>query len=140
MALTQVRHLRWWVGVVLCFSLRVMAQNAVLQPLGDKPVAAKQAKLSSADYYVPATPDTVRWGHLPNNEAKPILSVPSGAMVTFDTISHEGILEDQGRDPVKYFGTFGVTPETRAFPPKAGWLGHLLKQPSIGSLSVLIRI
>jgi len=111
MALTQVRHLRWWVGVVLCFSLRVMAQNAVLQPLGDKPVAAKQAKLSSADYYVPATPDTVRWGHLPNNEAKPILSVPSGAMVTFDTISHEGILEDQGRDPVKYFGTFGVTPD-----------------------------
>ena len=61
MALTQVRHLRWLVGVVLCFSLRVMAQNAVLQPLGDKPVAAKQAKLSSADYYVPATPDTVRW-------------------------------------------------------------------------------
>jgi acetamidase/formamidase len=34
--------------------------------------------------------------------------VPSGATVTFDTVSHEGILEDQGGDPAKYFGGFGV--------------------------------
>src|SRR5579864_8193386 len=108
MRLREVRRLPWLVGVVLCFSMRLMAQNAVLHTLADKPVPAKEVKLSSSDYYVPATPDTVRWGHLPNNEAKPILSVPSGALVTFDTVSHEGILEDQGRDPVKYFGSFGV--------------------------------
>jgi len=36
--------------------------------------------------------------------------VPSGSIVTFDTVSHEGILEDQGKDPVKYFGRFGVKP------------------------------
>ena len=39
-----------------------------------------------------------------------MLSVPSGATVMFDTVSHEGILEDQGRDPVRYFGSHGVPP------------------------------
>ena len=64
-----------------------------------------------SDYYVPATVDTIRWGYLPDNAAKPIVTVPSGASVTFDTLSHEGILEDQGRDPAKYFGGFGVAPD-----------------------------
>nr|WP_293620070.1 acetamidase/formamidase family protein [Salinisphaera sp.] len=34
--------------------------------------------------------------------------MPSGSTVTFDTVSHEGILEDQGRDPVAYFATKDV--------------------------------
>ena len=33
-----------------------------------------------------------------------------GAVVTIDTLSHEGILEDQGRDPTAFFGTRGVDP------------------------------
>jgi acetamidase/formamidase len=37
-----------------------------------------------------------------------VRTVRSGASVTFDTVSHEGILEDQGRDPVRYFGSKGV--------------------------------
>jgi acetamidase/formamidase len=37
-----------------------------------------------------------------------VLTVPSGSIVMFDTISHEGVLEDQGRDPVKFFGRYGV--------------------------------
>ncbi len=77
------------------------AQNtsgAVLQPLADKPGPAPAA-LKTGGYYVPATPATVRWGALPNAQMKPVLSMPSGSVVTFDTISHEGILEDQGRDP-----------------------------------------
>jgi acetamidase/formamidase len=111
MRLTEIRYRDWLVAIAFCFSLRVAAQNPVLQPLSDKPVAGKEVKLPSTDFYVPPTPDTVRWGYLPNNEAKPILSVPSGAVVTFDVLSHEGILEDQGRDPVKYFGSFGVSPE-----------------------------
>jgi acetamidase/formamidase len=32
----------------------------------------------------------------------------SGESVTIDTVSHEGILEDQGRHPVSYFEKFGV--------------------------------
>jgi acetamidase/formamidase len=50
----------------------------------------------------------VRWGFLPNRDAAAVRSVRSGSLVTFDTVSHEGILEDQGRDPVRYFSSKGV--------------------------------
>ena len=50
----------------------------------------------------------VRWGFLPNAASAPVMAVPSGALVTIDTVSHEGILEDQGRDPVKYFAEHGI--------------------------------
>jgi acetamidase/formamidase len=58
--------------------------------------------------YVRATPGTVRWGRLPDRGSRPVATIRSGAVVTFDTVSHEGILEDQGRDPVRYFGHHGV--------------------------------
>jgi acetamidase/formamidase len=102
-----LRHSRWLFVFVLTSALA--AQTAVLQPLADKPVAGASVKLKS-DFYVPATPDSIRWGYLPDNAAKAVVTVPSGAIVTFDTVSHEGILEDQGRDPAKYFGGFGVAP------------------------------
>lgn len=60
-------------------------------------------------YYVPSTLENVRWGYLPNRDSQPLFTVPSGSTVTFETVSHEGILEDQGRDPVKYFGSYGVS-------------------------------
>jgi acetamidase/formamidase len=106
------RHSRWLFLVTFNFTLfgctfNLAAQTGVLQPLADKPVAGKSVKLTS-DFYVPVTPETIRWGYLPDNAAKPILTVNSGATVTFDTVSHEGLLEDQGRDPVKYFGSFGM--------------------------------
>ncbi|HJO36504.1 MAG TPA: acetamidase, partial [Gammaproteobacteria bacterium] len=68
----------------------------VLQPLGEQP--GPMPADPSAGFYVPALPATIRWGHLPNRGAQPVLSVPSGSIVTFDTVSHEGVLEDQGRD------------------------------------------
>lgn len=79
----------------------------ILQPLADKPMQLGKGR----GYYVPTTPETARWGSLPNLDAKPVLSVPSGSLVTFDSVSHEGVLEDQGKDPVKFFGRFGVKPE-----------------------------
>jgi len=108
------RHHRWLFSLVFglswFFAPRMAAQTSILQPLADKPVAGSAVKLKS-DFYVPATPDTIRWGYLPDNAAKPVVTVRSGSTVTFDTVSHEGILEDQGRDPVKYFGGFGVPPD-----------------------------
>lgn len=91
-------------------TLAQAADFKILQPLGDKPMAVKKGALTWGGYYVPSTPETVRWGSLPNAEAKPVLTVPSGSVVTFDTVSHEGILEDQGKDPVRYFGQFGIKP------------------------------
>jgi len=78
----------------------------VLQPLGDKP-----GKQKDGSYYVPTTPETAQWGSLPNAASKPVLTVPSGSVVTIDTVSHEGVLEDQGKDPVKFFGSHGVKPD-----------------------------
>lgn len=37
-----------------------------------------------------------------------MLTVPSGSVVTFDTVSHEGLLEDQGRNAEKFFQSKGV--------------------------------
>jgi len=79
----------------------------ILQPLTDKPRKMTSGPYAG-NYYVPSTVSTVLWGYLPNNSAKPVLTVPSGSTVTFDTVSHEGILEDQGRDPVAYFKNKGV--------------------------------
>ncbi|WP_353251066.1 acetamidase/formamidase family protein [Salinisphaera sp. T31B1] len=79
----------------------------VLQPLADAPQKMADGDYAG-NYYVPSTVSTVLWGYLPNNSAEAVLSVPSGSTVTFDTISHEGILEDQGRDPVAYFAKLGV--------------------------------
>jgi acetamidase/formamidase len=100
-------------AAVLAFSVSLAqaAEFKILQPLSDKPGAVKKNVLQWGGYYVPSTPDTVRWGHLPNADPRPVLAVPSGSIVTFDTVSHEGILEDQGKDPVKYFGQFGIKPE-----------------------------
>jgi acetamidase/formamidase len=96
---------------LLCCSALVHAQEfKILQPLSDKPMAVKKYADLPAGYYVPSTVNTILWGSLPNSDSKPVLTVPSGSVVTIDTVSHEGILEDQGRDPVKYFGQYGVKP------------------------------
>ena len=99
-------------ATLLCFSACTQtADFKVLQPLGDRASAVEQGAGLPKGFYVPSTVDTVRWGDLPNADAKPVLTVPSGSAVTFDTVSHEGMLEDQGKDPARYFAQFGVKPE-----------------------------
>lgn len=60
------------------------------------------------DHYLRATPDTVLWGRLPCATDIAVLRVAPGETVTIDTVSHEGILPDQGQDPMAYFGAHGV--------------------------------
>jgi acetamidase/formamidase len=88
-------------------------------PVQDHPVAAAttgppvlQPGTGPAEgRYIQAGPQTVQWGELPNRLTPPIAEVPSGSVVTIDTISHEGLLEDQGRNPLAYFGSHGVPPQ-----------------------------
>ncbi|MCU1406004.1 MAG: acetamidase [Glaciihabitans sp.] len=61
-----------------------------------------------AAVYLPAEPTSIYWGRLPCAADVAILTVEPGTEVTIDTLSHEGILEDQGRDPVAFFATYGV--------------------------------
>jgi acetamidase/formamidase len=77
-------------------------------PDGGEPSVLQSGRGRTAGLYVPSTPDTVRWGYLPNRDSAPIATVESGSVVTVDTVSHEGILEDQGRDPVSYFAGHGI--------------------------------
>ncbi|MFI7015801.1 acetamidase/formamidase family protein [Streptomyces sp. NPDC050164] len=58
--------------------------------------------------YVPATPGNTLWGRLPCEADSPCAVVQPGAVVTVDTISHEGVLEDQGRNPREFFARYGV--------------------------------
>ncbi|MET0296093.1 MAG: acetamidase/formamidase family protein, partial [Microbacterium sp.] len=60
------------------------------------------------DHYLPASPANVLWGRLPCETDAAALTIAPGETVTIDTVSHEGILEDQGKDPLAYFGGHGV--------------------------------
>jgi acetamidase/formamidase len=75
------------------------APSEILQP-GRGPIHGR--------HYLSSQPDQVRWGYLPSLSSKPVLTIRSGETVTVDTVSHEGILEDQGRDPVSWFASHGV--------------------------------
>ena len=73
--------------------------GTVLQPgVGDIP----------GTHYVESTPDSILWGYVPSVHDEPVMRMKSGETVTMDLVSHEGILEDQGRDPVSYFGDKGI--------------------------------
>jgi acetamidase/formamidase len=74
---------------------------------------AADAKLvetvSRGRYRVLCGPETVHWGYL-WGAAEPVLRVNPGDTVIIDTVSHEGILADQG-DPESFFARFGIAKE-----------------------------
>ncbi len=76
-----------------------MTVHEILQPGGGE---------IPGEHYLPATTTTVFWGRLPCGADAPVLTVADGATVTIDTVSHEGVLEDQGKDPLAFFGGHGV--------------------------------
>ncbi|MBL7486502.1 acetamidase/formamidase family protein [Frankia sp. AgB1.9] len=74
-----------------------------------EPFRVLQRLDGSADaIYIAADPENVLWGRLPTGSDRAVHKVAPGAEVLIDTISHEGVLEDQGRDPVAFFAGFGV--------------------------------
>ncbi|MFE2864838.1 acetamidase/formamidase family protein [Embleya sp. NPDC059259] len=54
--------------------------------------------------HLPSRPGTVLWGWLPGARDRPVLLAESGETLTVDTVSHEGLLGEQGRDPAAFFG------------------------------------
>jgi acetamidase/formamidase len=77
----------------------VRLPGEVLQP-GTGPI--------DGDLYLPSRLDEVRWGYLPRTTDAPVVRMRSGQTITIDTVSHEGLLEDQGRDPAAWFAGHGV--------------------------------
>jgi acetamidase/formamidase len=80
----------------------VTLPGEILQP-GKGPIHGK--------HYLPSRVEQVRWGYVPAVGSQPVLHMKSGETVTVDAVSHEGILEDQGRDPVAFFSKHGVPRE-----------------------------
>ncbi|WP_440711094.1 acetamidase/formamidase family protein [Herbiconiux sp. YIM B11900] len=76
-----------------------MSMSAALQP-GAGEIRATE--------YLAATRDNVLWGRLPCASDRAVLEIDPGTEVTIDTLSHEGILEDQGRNPAGFFAAHGV--------------------------------
>lgn len=79
----------------------------VLQPLSSGIEIPGHGR-GSRPGYLPATPRTVLWGRLPCADDSPVLRINPGESLWIDTVSHEGILDDQGRDPVAFFGGHGI--------------------------------
>ncbi|PLT32730.1 acetamidase/formamidase family protein [Bacillus sp. V5-8f] len=75
---------------------------------GFKVLQSTTAEKAEGTYYLSSSVKNIQWGYLPNRDSKPVMSISSGSTVTIDTVSHEGILEDQGRDPVEFFSKYGV--------------------------------
>ncbi|MBD8141389.1 acetamidase/formamidase family protein [Frigoribacterium sp. CFBP 13605] len=85
-------------------------------PSGPVPATPILQPLSPGDRgdalpYVPATLATTLWGRLPCASDEPVLTIDPGTAVLIDTLSHEGVLDDQGRDPQAFFARHGVPPE-----------------------------
>jgi acetamidase/formamidase len=78
---------------------------------GFRGVLQAGAQVGSGAAYLPAEADAVHWGRLPARGDAPVLTIDPGTEVVIDTVSHEGILEDQGRDPAAFFGANGVARE-----------------------------
>lgn len=86
-------------GGVTPSSPAARGNGPILQPgSGDRP----------GDHYLSSEVDQVLWGYVPTVESRPVLQMRSGQTVTVDAVSHEGILEDQGRNPLEFFGSHGV--------------------------------
>ncbi|WP_128377133.1 acetamidase/formamidase family protein [Streptomyces cavernae] len=74
------------------------------------PVLQSGTGIAAGRAYLPAEPPHVLWGRLPCRDDKPVATVFPGQSIIADTVSHEGILEDQGSDPVAFFGRHGIEP------------------------------
>ncbi|MDR2453662.1 MAG: acetamidase/formamidase family protein [Bifidobacteriaceae bacterium] len=58
--------------------------------------------------HIASRPGELCWGYLPGPGDAPVAAVRPGEVFSLDTVSHEGMLEDQGSDPVAFFGRYGV--------------------------------
>ncbi|MFT4264064.1 MAG: acetamidase/formamidase family protein [Nocardioides sp.] len=74
-----------------------------------EPALQPGAGTITATTYLPSGLETSLWGRLPCEADAPVLTVEPGTQLTVDTLSHEGILEDQGRDPERFFTGHGAT-------------------------------
>ena len=93
---------------VLAFAtmLTLWAVNGSLKSLAATEIAQSAGQI----YAVKSSPDHVIWGELFKPDSEPILTIQSGDRVVLETVSHEGILADQG-DTVDFLTGQGIKEE-----------------------------
>ena len=94
------------IALALLTMLILWAVSGSLNSLASTEVAQSTGQL----YEVKSTPDHVIWGELFKPESEPILTVQSGDQIVLETVSHEGILADQG-DTVAFLTGQGIKEE-----------------------------
>ncbi|PPF80840.1 acetamidase [Pseudoclavibacter sp. RFBJ3] len=75
------------------------------------PILQPGTRLPEGANYLPSGASTSIWGRLPSARDTPVLTVRPGASVVIDTVSHEGLLPDQGQHPAAFFAAHGVHPD-----------------------------
>ncbi|MGD1899752.1 MAG: acetamidase/formamidase family protein [Phormidesmis sp.] len=73
-------------------------------------ISQETTSTSGQTHTVESTPEHVIWGELFRPDSAPILTVQSGDQVTIETVSHEGILSDQG-DTIEFLTGQGINQE-----------------------------
>ncbi len=96
----QLRSSRWLLQVVSGVGVCLLVATAWSS--GFSPAAAQYAT-----YEVKSIPGNIIWGELFKPDSKPILTVKSGDRIRMDTVSHEGIIADQG-DTVEFLTGGGI--------------------------------
>lgn len=104
----SLHSMRWF---ALGLGTMVMLTAGLLVPGGQ---LAGTAQTPGQMHYVKSEPENVIWGELFKPDSPPILTVKSGDRIKMETISHEGILPDQG-DTVTFL-TGGGIPEQKILP------------------------
>ncbi|EHR51735.1 putative acetamidase/formamidase [Saccharomonospora marina XMU15] len=102
--------LRAATGLAVAGAAAVPTPTAAASTRGRGPSILQPNAGPRRGHYLAARPDTVTWGRLPNRDSTPAAVIDSGSVITIDTVSHEGVLEDQGQDPMEYFTGHGVRP------------------------------
>lgn len=90
----------WRVGTIVGAVLLWAASTTLLPVLS----------ATGTTHRVMSTPENVIWGELFKPDSKPILQVKSGDRLVMQTVSHEGILADQG-DTTAFSTKAGITQE-----------------------------
>lgn len=106
----QSRRWRFLAGVTLGMVLLcALVGNFWLSPAGARPF--------HRTFIVRSTPENVIWGELFKPNSNPILRVNSGDRIVMETVSHEGILPDQG-DTAQFFAQGGIPQNPKSAVPQ----------------------
>lgn len=99
------RQGRFIVGV--CAAVVLSAWGVGLASSSSAVEVAQTETFAGTIHEVKSVPGNVIWGELFKPDSAPILTVKSGDRVKMDTVSHEGILADQG-DTVEFLKAGGI--------------------------------